>query len=151
MFIIGRTFHEHLMRLGGVLGKLQQANLKVKPSKSDLFSTQVHYLGHVISAAGVMPDPAKVEAVREWPVPINQTEVQSFIGLSSCFRRFARGFADIATYCNIYTCVIGYLGNLIFFFSGCYIFFVLFCFFSKKCIESCKRIQVHINDTIMLV
>lgn len=79
-----------------MLGKLRQANLKVKPSKCNLFSTQVHYLGYVISAEGVMPDPTKVEAVREWPVPKNQTEVQSFVGLASYYRRFVKGFADIA-------------------------------------------------------
>lgn len=96
IIVFGRTFHEHLTRLDGVLGKLRQANLKVKPAKCNLFSTQVHYLGHVVSAEGVMPDPAKVEAVREWPTPSGQTEVQSFLRLASYYRRFVRGFADIA-------------------------------------------------------
>lgn len=77
IIVPGCTFQDHLMRLDGVLEKLQQANLKVKPSKCNLISTQVHYLGHVISAEGVMLDPSKVEAVREWPVLKNQTEVQS--------------------------------------------------------------------------
>lgn len=96
IIVFGRTFQEHLARLDEVLVKLQQANLKIKPSKCNLFSTQVHYLGHVISAEGVMADPAKVAAVREWPVPRNQTEVQSFVGLASYYRRFVKGFADIA-------------------------------------------------------
>lgn len=96
IIVFGRSFQEHLTRLDGVLRKLRQANLKVKPSKCNLFSTQVHYLGHVISAEGVMPDPAKVEAVRAWPVPKSQTEVQSFVGLASYYRRFVKGFADIA-------------------------------------------------------
>ena len=96
IIVFGRTFQEHLARLDEVLVKLKQANLKIKPSKCNLFSTQVHYLGHVISAEGVMADPAKVAAVREWPVPRNQTEVQSFVGLASYYRRFVKGFADIA-------------------------------------------------------
>lgn len=62
------------------LAKLKAANLKVKLSKCDLFSSRVKYLGHVISAEGIMADPEKVEAVREWPTLKTQTEVRSFWG-----------------------------------------------------------------------
>lgn len=71
IIVFGRTFVEHLQRLDEVLCKLRHANLKVKPSKCTLFATQVHYLGHVISAEGVRADPAKIDAVRQWPVPKN--------------------------------------------------------------------------------
>lgn len=96
IIVFSRSFEEHLMRLDEVLSKLRETDLKVKPSKCDLFSTQVQYLGHIISTEGVRADPAKVEAVQEWPVPKNQTEVRRYMGLASYNRRFVQGFAEIA-------------------------------------------------------
>ena len=45
----------------------------------------------------VATDPAKVEAVRNWPIPRNVSEVLSFLGLGSYYRRFIRNFASTAT------------------------------------------------------
>jgi len=72
------------------------AKLKLKPSKCKLIRTRVEFLGHIVSDQGVGTDPAKVKSVTEWPTPVNVAEVRSFLGLCSYYRKFVKGFAEIA-------------------------------------------------------
>lgn len=48
-----------------VLKRLADFGLKLSPSKCKFFQTSVRYLGHVISAQGIHPDPDKVVAVKK--------------------------------------------------------------------------------------
>ena len=57
---------------------------------------KVNFLGHVLTKAGIEVQPDKVEAVQNWPTPRNLTELRSFVGLCSYYRRFIAGFSDLA-------------------------------------------------------
>ena len=59
VIVFGSSFEQHLERLSTVFDRLAEAQLKLKPSKCSLFQRRVHFLGHVVSAAGVEPDSAK--------------------------------------------------------------------------------------------
>jgi len=52
----------------------------------------------VISEAGIEVQDDKVAAVRDWPTPQSLSELRSFLGLCSYYRRFIPGFADIAAH-----------------------------------------------------
>ncbi len=94
--VFGSTFQETVERLDMVLTRLTKFNLKVKPSKCQLFKERIRYLGHIVSKDGISPDPEKTRAVKEWKLPTTESELRSFLGLAGYYRRFMSGFAKIA-------------------------------------------------------
>ena len=85
-----------LDRIELVFSQLQKYKLKIKPKKSFFFQTEVNFLGHILSAKGIAPNPEKVDKVCGWPVPKTSREVHSFVGLASYYRRFIPNFAKWA-------------------------------------------------------
>ena len=53
------------------------------------------FLGHIVNAKGIQPDPGKVDKVKNFPIPINTTELRGFIGLASYYHHFIQDFATI--------------------------------------------------------
>ena len=94
--IYSSSVDQHLQRLELVLGRLHQEGLKVKLEKCAFFKQEVSYLGHVISRQGVSTDPKKIEAVASWQRPGHVSELRSFLGFVSYYRRFVEGFAKLA-------------------------------------------------------
>lgn len=68
----------------------------------NLLRPRVPYLGNVISAEGVSTEPAKIEAVKQWPVSSKATDVRSFLGLASNRRRFIQGFTKLGASLALY-------------------------------------------------
>ena len=88
IIITGKTEEEHLQNLSAVLSKLQEAGLRLKKSKCYSMAESVEYLGHIIDAKGLHPTKAKVLAVQNAPVPQDNTQLKSFLGLINYYRKF---------------------------------------------------------------
>ena len=96
VIVYSADFQGHLDHLTGVFQRLREHGLKLQPTKCHLFQQSVKYLGHVVSAQGVSPDPEKTAAVQEWPVPKTVKQVRSFLGFVGYYRRFIKAFSKIA-------------------------------------------------------
>ena len=80
-----------------VLELLRQHKLYANLMKCSFVESELEYLGHIISADGIMVDPRKVAAVAHWRPPMNVGELRSFLGLATYFRKFVRDFAKLAS------------------------------------------------------
>ena len=54
------------------------------------------YLGHIIGVDGVRVHKENIRAIRDWPVPRNVTELRGFIGICTYYRKFVKGFSQLA-------------------------------------------------------
>lgn len=61
-----------------------------------IFATSIDYLGYDVSAEGIKPSERKIVAIKNFPMPRNVHEVRQFLGLASYFRKFVKGFGEIA-------------------------------------------------------
>ena len=62
-----------------VFSRLKEFNLKIKPKKSHFFQTSVTFLGHILSADGLSPNPEKVTKIKDWPTTKTSKKVHSFV------------------------------------------------------------------------
>ncbi|GET62384.1 retroviral-like aspartic protease 1 [Rhizophagus irregularis DAOM 181602=DAOM 197198] len=96
IMIYSEDFEEHIEHVDKVLSKLRENNMIVKLKKCQFGLRNINFLGHIVGRDGLRPDKEKVEQIENMRRPKTVTEVRSFLGLCSYYRRFMKGFSKIA-------------------------------------------------------
>jgi Reverse transcriptase (RNA-dependent DNA polymerase) len=97
--IWSQSLSEHVINVCHIFQALRDAHLYCSNKKMTLFTDELDFLGHVISARGIEVDPKKVEKIINWPTPVCAKGVCSFLGLVRYLALFLPNLAE-------YTCVL---------------------------------------------
>ena len=92
VIVYSKTEEDHLRWLQAVFEHFHEHGLKLKPSKCSFLRKQTTFLGHEVSADGMMP--GNLNLVKA--PPANYTEVRHFLGMTRFFRRFIKNYTRIA-------------------------------------------------------
>ncbi|KAF3624466.1 hypothetical protein FXO38_30251 [Capsicum annuum] len=96
ILVYSSTILEHLNHPRKVLMVLRHKRLFPKMSKCSFGQSQMEYLGHIITGQGVSPDPAKINAMVNWPKPKSLKSLRGFQGLTGYYRRFVQSYGIIS-------------------------------------------------------
>lgn len=89
----GATNEQHDARTHAVLERAVKAGV-INMSKCKFGKREVKFLGYIISADGVRPDPEKTRAIQDMKEPSNRSELRSFRGMVNQLGKFLPNLAE---------------------------------------------------------
>lgn len=93
IFSLDEDSHVEHVRI--VLDRLREYKLYAKRSKCTFHTTEVEFLGFIVSSSGISMDPSRVQTIKEWPEPECIFDVQQFVGFANFYRRFIGAYSKI--------------------------------------------------------
>lgn len=79
---------DHDVKLTALLKRCQEIGIRLNKTKLNLRQTSVTFLGHLVTADGLKPDPIKCQAIDEMPPPTDKTGVQRLNGFVNYLAKF---------------------------------------------------------------
>uniref|UniRef100_A0A5S6QT17 RNA-directed DNA polymerase n=1 Tax=Trichuris muris TaxID=70415 RepID=A0A5S6QT17_TRIMR len=93
ILVFGKSYREHDERLDKVLARLLDSDLTLN-EKCQFRRQSLIFLGHQVSASGILPDPSKVAAIVNMLSPTNIAGVRRFLGMVNHFGRYVDKLAE---------------------------------------------------------
>lgn len=81
LLVFGRDKEEHDLRLKKLLERLEGCGARLNVSKCRFGVEKLDFLGHTISAGGILPKQEKIDQIKNWRAPNSKEEVRSLLGL----------------------------------------------------------------------
>lgn len=94
LLIFGKTKEEHDKRLDAVLRRAAENGVRFNKDKCILRTTEIKYLGHIFDKNGMRPDPDRVSAIKNMPIPNTRKELERFLGMTNYLSRFIPNYAN---------------------------------------------------------
>ena len=94
--VYSKTWDDHVRDLDTVFSTIGKAGMTLNFRKSVFAQQQLVYLGYLVSQDGLKPNPRKVDAVQAIQVPKTVSDLRTFLGMTSYFRRFILNYARVA-------------------------------------------------------
>ena len=96
IIVYGKDQWEHKQRLLATHQHLQTAGVTLNREKYQFGKSTLSFLGHIISADGVSPDPNKVKAIASMKTPTTTTELRCFLGMVNQLGKFTPEIAELS-------------------------------------------------------
>ena len=103
ILITGTTDETHIQTLDKVLHRINEAGIRLKREKCSFMLPSVEYLGHKISSSGLQPTDEKIRALKDAPVPRNESQLKSFLGLLNYYGKFVPHLSTLLAITQVIT------------------------------------------------
>jgi hypothetical protein len=96
VLVFSKDLQTHERQMREVLQILREQRLYAKLEKCDLVRKEVEFLGHLVGEKGLTQETGKVQSIKDWKTPTRKSEVRAFLGLAGYYRKFMKGFSEVA-------------------------------------------------------
>ena len=89
------ALENHRVHVRKVLDILRTNKIYARLQKCIFAASEIPVLGCFVGKNGVRPDPEKIKAISDWPVPNNVKELRKFLGLATYLHKYAKNYAGM--------------------------------------------------------